>query len=278
MPAPSGDQLASLAKQHFRSLAIKLPLQWEEPRRARASQQYSMAYSESERSVEPQANLFTSASGNTDHCETAEQLSKHFGEFIDNICAAIADAWSSWQSASTISGVTVNAVVASGGTLSGPPLSRLILSKAPRETEWLGKYSAAIANAMGDAWQQYQSSVAIPGLPLYPALAAFPGPMAPPTPNLPVSLSALGGISTPLEKAALKAQMAQNLAAPRSLHHEALFESIAHAIAQSFTTWQASTQVTNLLATGPIPTFAPPFVPAGPVVMGTATMSAGGLA
>jgi hypothetical protein len=35
--------------------------------------------------------------------------------------------------------------------------------------------------------------------------------------------------------------------------------------------------VTNVLGTGPVPTFAPPYVPVGPVVGGIANMPPGGL-
>jgi hypothetical protein len=34
--------------------------------------------------------------------------------------------------------------------------------------------------------------------------------------------------------------------------------------------------VTNVLGTGPVPTFAPPYVPVGPVVGGVANMTPGG--
>ena len=34
--------------------------------------------------------------------------------------------------------------------------------------------------------------------------------------------------------------------------------------------------VTNVLGTGPVPTFAPPYVPVGPVVGGVGTMMPGG--
>ena len=43
-----------------------------------------------------------------------------------------------------------------------------------------------------------------------------------------------------------------------------------------FKIWQVSTMVTQVTGTGPVPTFAPPYVPGGPVVGGTAIMSPGG--
>jgi hypothetical protein len=43
-----------------------------------------------------------------------------------------------------------------------------------------------------------------------------------------------------------------------------------------FKVWQASTMVTQVMGTGPVPTFAPPYVPAGPVLGGVGTMPPGG--
>ena len=50
---------------------------------------------------------------------------------------------------------------------------------------------------------------------------------------------------------------------------EALNEA-ANALRVVFESWRASRMVKNLIGTGPVPTFAPPFVPVGPVVGGTA--------
>jgi len=48
-----------------------------------------------------------------------------------------------------------------------------------------------------------------------------------------------------------------------------LFDAIAKAFNTVFQVFKASTMVQNVLGMGPIPTFVPPFVPVGPVVMGT---------
>jgi hypothetical protein len=58
--------------------------------------------------------------------------------------------------------------------------------------------------------------------------------------------------------------------------HKEIFESVADAFEKSYNLWKASTMVTNVLGTGPVPTFAPPYVPVGPVVGGVGTMTPGG--
>jgi hypothetical protein len=138
------------------------------------------------------------------------------------------------------------------------------------------KYSNAIAQVIGTGWLSYTASIRVPGLPWYPAFAAFPGPMAPPTPNVPVPVAALTQVAVSVSKQALKGQMIGALADPEAFHHKELFESVADAFEKCFQIWQTATQVTNVLGTGPIPTFAPPFVPVGPVVGGIGTMTPGG--
>jgi len=104
---------------------------------------------------------------------------------------------------------------------------------------------------------------------MYPAFAAFPGPMAPPTPNIPLPLITL---SSPGEAAlsaeALKGMMVSYLADPAANHAMDLFDALSKAFNTLFQVFKASTMVQNVLGMGPIPTFVPPFVPVGPVLAG----------
>ena len=67
----------------------------------------------------------------------------------------------------------------------------------------------------------------------------------------------------------MKSQMSSQLGDPQAPFNKELFESICTAFEQCYDIWKVSTMVTNVLGTGPVPIFAPPFVPVGPVVMGT---------
>jgi len=58
--------------------------------------------------------------------------------------------------------------------------------------------------------------------------------------------------------------------------NENLFEAIADGFEKMVDVWKISTMVTNVLGTGAIPTFAPPYVPVGPVVGGIGIMTPGG--
>lgn len=276
MPAPQATMMQNLAKAKFMSFQIKLPVDWKQPQ-GKAGEQYGKAFKQGEHvgTLTP-PTLFVPASMNKYHTDTVDEISHKFASFIDGICSAICSAWSQWQAAATMVGVMVNAVTATGGQVVGPPLGPLILASGPKATPSELKYTTAIANAIDQGWLSYTSSIKVPGLPWYPAFAAFPGPMAPPMPNVPVPVAALTQVTVPISTMVLKQSMVGLLADPPAPHHAELLESIADAFEKCFMQWQVMTMVTNVLGMGPIPTFAPPVVPVGPVVMGTGNMTPGG--
>jgi hypothetical protein len=158
----------------------------------------------------------------------------------------------------------------------GPPLTPLILSSAPKSTPQELKYTKAISQTIGTAWTSYTASIKVPGLPWYPAFASVPSPVAPPMPNVPMPVVALTQAAALVSQSALKSQMIANLGESDAFHHKELFDCIAGSFEKCFQIWQVSTMVTNVMGTGPVPTFAPPAVPVGPVVMGVGNMIPGG--
>lgn len=279
MPAPQASMMQMLAKTLFSANAIKVPANWQQPM-GKPGDQYGKSFKMTEKMVPPDTMvppLFQPASLNKYHVDTQKKLNQEYGSFIDGICSAICSAWSQWQSTATMSGIIVNAVTAMGGVLVGPPWTPLILASAPKEKPLELAFSTTIANVIGTGWLQWQNTVKVPGLPWYPAFAAFPSPMAPPTPNVPTPLASLINVPVSVSKAALKGQMVGQLGNPNAPYHQELFDCVAGAFEQCFNIWLPATQVTNVLGTGPVPSFAPPFVPVGPVLGGMATMAPGGL-
>ena len=269
MPAPQKSMLAQLAKANFISKGIKLPMDWSQP-----GDQYADAFAFSERIVAPNVpmNLFREATLNKYHVEASKTIGEALEKFIDGICGAICQAIDTWMKTTTITGVLINGPVGMlvpGGVI-GPPLTPLILAGAPNGTPQEFKYSGAIAMAVGTLWQPWQ--LGLSGTLMYPAFAVFPGPFAPPMPNVPMPLIAFASPGEAgLSPVVLKAMMEANLADPKALHASDLFDAIAKAFNTAFLTFKASTLIQNVLGTGPIPTFAPPFVPAGPVLGGIGT-------
>jgi hypothetical protein len=189
--------------------------------------------------------------------------------------SAASDAVTTWKSLASLTGVTVNAVTAVGGKLVGPALGPLVragmaASGAPPDV------LAAFSEGIGRVWAAWAASVKVPGLPWYPAFAAVPSPVAPATPNVPSPLLALSAV--PITAAALETAILGRLPGPKEAERDQAVRNFATSFVISFNIMLASTMVTNVLGTGPVPTFAPPYVPVGPVVGGTANGPPGCLA
>lgn len=194
-------------------------------------------------------------------------------KFLDGITEAICSAWAKWQATATMVGIVINGPTAAGGQIAGPPLTPLILAMGPKARPQEVKLTTAVANVIGTAWLTFAATVKVPGMPWYPAFAAFPGPVAPPMPNVPCPFGALTMAPVSVGASVLKLQM---LRSAGDSGNESLYDAIGDAFEKSFNVWKVTTMVTNVMGTGPVPTFAPPYVPVGPVVGGIGTMLPGG--
>lgn len=159
------------------------------------------------------------------------------------------------------------------GCLDGPNMENLI-NMAPSVLAMQGEEKAmknAVAKGVGKNFDQWRKQVTVPGLPWYPAFVAWPGPMAPPMPNVPMPLSTC--VSSKLSKIVVGSQLKKaiygNLPSDmKNSANEAFVQALADNLAMHFLIWISSQMVTNVLGKGPVPTFAPPFVPVGPVIGG----------
>jgi hypothetical protein len=276
MPAPQATLMKQAARLKFTSFSLKAPPNWQQPQ-GEAADHFDQAFKPEEKTTSPgMPPLFQPASLNKYHTDSQKMLIAKIGAFIDQTCDAICSAWAQWQATATMTGVMINAVSASLGQVVGIPWTPLIMMSGAKSTPMQLKYTTVIANVVGMAWQTYTATIKVPGLPWYPAFAAFPSPVAPPMPNVPVPIAALTQVTTSLSAALLKQQMVGQLADPAAPFHGQLFEAICDAFDKMFMAWQLSTMVTQVMGTGPVPTFAPPYVPAGPVVGGVGNMIPGG--
>ncbi len=112
--------------------------------------------------------------------------------YITTMCDAIVSAVEQWRQTAMLSGVTINGPIAKGGKVTGPALQPVILTLAPKSNPWEKNLSDAISGGVSDCWKDWQGSLQVPGLPWYPQFAAWPDLVAPPMPNVPSPLSALG--------------------------------------------------------------------------------------
>lgn len=166
-----------------------------------------------------------------------------------------------------LTGVKIMGLAAIGGRLVGPSIAPMVFSQvmgagAPP------KVAAAFAKAAGKAWQGWVSKVSVPGLPWYPAFAAYPGPMAPPIPNVPTPLTSIAPGAS-IDAGKVSSSIISSLG---SLADEPGAQSAVNNFATMFSVgfiiWLATKQVMNVLGKGPVPSYAPPYVPVGPVIQG----------
>ena len=279
MPAPQSSIMKQLARLKFSGNNLMVPDQWKAPSGDPDEAHYRLAFKPSEKSSTPDPTvppLFKPHTLNKYHTDIQKGLTKAFGDYLDGISEAICSAWGTWQSAAVMTGVLINGPVASLGQVVGPPLTPLILASGPKKSPSELKYTNVVANVIGPAWLAYTATIKIPGLPLYPAFSAVPSPVAPPTPNIPTPVIALTQVTTAVSAQTMKMQMMSQLGDPKAQYHKELFDAICDAFEKCFLQWQGTTMVTNILGFGPVPTFAPPVAPVGPVVAGTGNMTPGG--
>ncbi len=147
-------------------------------------------------------------------------------------------------------------------------LQILTSSQVPREI------SAALAKVLAGAWNDWAAGFQIVLPTAYPSFAAFPGPFAPPTPAA-VAPSISQGNS--VGEASLKARLLVNkLNLALRIHPkrvpgttpEQAMQSLADWVEGSFNEWKGLVTLAGMMGKGPVPTFAPPYVPVGPVIAG----------
>lgn len=278
MPAPQASQMKQLVRAKFTSFSIKVPQNWQNPSGDPDAKHYSDAFKPEEKNTAPGAPpLVQPASSNKYHTDTQKMHIDKIGKFLDGISEAICSAWSTWQTAASMAGIVIAGPTASGGQIVGPPWAPLIIATGPKETPMLLKYTTTVANIIGTAWLTYTATIKIPGLPLFPPYSAWPAPVAPPMPNpTPCKLVACVNVDASLQVAALKGQMIGAHGDPMAPLHKEIFEAIADGFNKCFTQWKLATQFT-IMGGGPVPTYAPPYVPVGPVVGGVGVMPPGGM-
>jgi hypothetical protein len=180
-----------------------------------------------------------------------------------------------WRQQAMLVNVMINGPVAVGppGCLIGPALEPFIRT-APGVAGDLGSAASlrdAVAKGVSSGFAAWQQGLTIPGFPWYPTFAAVASAMAPPTPSIPTQLSICPSAGTPmLGRQMLKQQILATL--PNALQvpqMDKCVDDLAQSLATYFSTWITMQPVVGVMGQGPVPSFAPPYVPVGPVVAGS---------
>lgn len=251
----------------------KMPINWQQPQ-GEKGQQYNDAFAPADHAKVPVPMCyFWAASTNDRHVKSATDIGDKLKAFCHSMLDGFKSAVDMWRTMAMFKNIMVNGPTALGqpGCLSGPELEPFIKNMSlPAATGNEQKWRDAVAKGLSKCWKDWQDQVMVPGLPLYPAFAAFPGPMGPPMPNIPVPLitcpsPGMAKMAPPMLKQAMKDSF--SLDDPDD-HFGATAMAIATAVNAAFMAWLPSQMVMNMMGTGPIPTFVPPYVPVGPVLQG----------
>jgi len=191
--------------------------------------------------------------------------------YVPEIKRAIAAAIDAWRPVLRVAGGTINGAIgviprgALGNTydLKAAFRARLAAESVPADP------FARITDGFADAWNEWFSGYS--ATLLYPAFAYWPGPEAPPMPALAQPL--LTGHSTS-DLHMLPAQV--HLRAAQAIDWDRAEADLQNAVRQlsqwfatRFIAMKAVSTLVNVLGRGPVPFYAPPQVPGGPVIGGS---------
>lgn len=273
---PSLTIIKILCDLTFVSKMKKLPVNWQQPT-GEPGKQYPSGFKTSELAVPPEPLCyFWCASTNKKHVDSSKEIGKQFKDFAHAMLDAVKFAHDMWRLEAKFKDLKVMAVCAIGtpGCLDGPELESNI-KNAPMTASFTEKnmkaWRDACAKGISKCFKDWQGKVMVPGLPWYPAFAAFPGPTAPPMPNIPMPLITCP--SPMMASITVPSQLASAMQDNFSLddpddQFKALSESLAVPLALAFLMWMPMQQIMLVMGKGPIPTFAPPYLPVGTVLAG----------
>jgi hypothetical protein len=149
-------------------------------------------------------------------------------------------------------------------------VQEIIAAGAPAEVALI------LARELWTAWKEWADGFHMTLPNAFPKFAAFPGPQAPVTraaqPGYPLARGTSTGDSR-LQAATLQTRLTTSLrsvSGRESVAMETELKSLTTWIDASFREWKGSAQIMGVMGKGPVPTFAPPYVPVGPVVGGDA--------
>src|SRR5262249_4183149 len=279
---PPLNPIKILADLKFLSHSLKLPdSEFQKPSQSFASDHYGKAFQPADSIAIPSLipPWFMAKEPNKYYQDSCDKVGQGFKDLAYDMIDAVQFGHNMWKLQAKFQNLQVNAITALGtpGCLQGPELESLIkmYPKCAMMTGNAGKYRDAVAAGVSKCFKNWQDQVMVPGLPWYPAFIAFPGPMAPPMPN--VSMPLITCVSAKMTDITVPGTMKQEMISAfdgdlkqkdKDKQHEAVFDAIDTVLCLAFLMWLPQQMVSLVMGKGQIPTFAPPFVPVGPVVMG----------
>ena len=195
------------------------------------------------------------------HQVACDTIGQGWKDFHDTMIDAVVYGHNMWRLQAKFGPMPIAGPVVAGppGCLIGPPLDGLIKQypACSSMTPLQQPYRDSVANAVGKAFSLWQSSVTVPGLPLFPAYVMQPPGSAIPMPNVPQTLVACVSASMPILVAppSLKELMLAELKAtgraPSEVDH-AIFEAVSVVLGLAFMMWLSNQMVLNVMGSGAV--------------------------
>jgi len=202
-----------------------------------------------------------------------EQDSSGFATISPNkLFNAVATGHNLFKQASMLNGVTINGARAIGppGCLSAPNVSSIIQADLEAEMDTIENFemAKAVSKVLGRFLNEWKNGFRIPGLSWYPVYQYFPGPVAPPMPNIPTPLSAIPSLFEfyLTHKENMISEILREL--PSEMDNEVnreTLETFGDRTVNYFENWISSSYMVGLMGMGSIPGFSPPMSFGGPV-------------
>lgn len=183
----------------------------------------------------------------------------------DPMLGIVEPALNMWRLQAMFRDITITGPIAVGspGCLTGPDFKDLVLDQVaiPGFSSADLVLASAVAEGVGRNFHRWLDAVIVPGLPWYPAFAAFPGPQAPPMPNTPTPLIACA--SSEIDQLVLPHELeaAINEFLPAEQHSTQMLERTAilgRQLSAFFGAWLSRQLVMHVLGMGPVPNYSPP--------------------
>src|SRR5690606_34112051 len=140
------------------------------------------------------------------HVSSAADITSYYKKYVYTMLDAATYAFNLWKPQLYFKDLKINGPVAVGskGCLAQPNKNGYaqFFKSFPGHSALAGgkhynKWRDAVAQGINNCLTKYIEGVMVPGLPWYPAFAAFPGPMAPPMPNITWPLISLPSTGLP---------------------------------------------------------------------------------
>ena len=223
--------------------------------------------------------LFLAASNSGEDIAYQREMHEVFQTLIDGLAEAVATAHAQWKQQARFAGVRIDGALARGGRIEGPSMEQLIRSASP-VSGWSEKAGVrdAVAAGLQTCWKEWADRPKLQGLPWYPQFAAFPGPQAPPMPNIPTALLSCAGDIVPMMPHRLAGELGGRLRSCGLDYPDKFADAMAAGISAAFMAWLPVQQVMQVLGRGPVPGYAPPVAPVSPVIGGSILSTPGHIA